>query len=432
MEAIRGVRQIMAWALGHQYDGQRDVYKAAGYDKQIELGQYNARFARQDIASRVVNAPADETWRVPPDLVDGPDLESAQTDSDFLNAWESLVNGREGVESEMLGIWHYLNEVDRLTGIGQYGVLVLGLKDSKSLEESVDPNSLSGPESLVYLQAYTQAEAKIEKKDEDVRSSRFRKPVMYSLQSEGAASIRVHWTRVIHVAEGGGTFGAPRMEPVWNRLFDLEKILAASGESAYSMMQPDYIASTKDDYEVDPESDLTEQIDDYIHGFRRWLELEGYDVKRFAGSIVDPTAAAMCHVKFISGATQIPQRILIGAEAGHLASSQDETNWAKVVSRRQKNFAEPVILRRLINRLIWSGVLPTPSSGVYSVNWRSLFEQDDHQLSEIGKNAAVTLSALGAQADPESFVKAYFPHLEPTAVSMIGIPELGDNQSQEM
>ena len=46
-------------------------------------------------------------------------------------------------------------------------------------------------------------------------------------------TIQVHYTRVIHVAEGlleNDVLGTPRLEPIVNRLIDLEKIVGGGSE----------------------------------------------------------------------------------------------------------------------------------------------------------------------------------------------------------
>ena len=55
----------------------------------------------------------------------------------------------------------------------------------------------------------------------------------------GVSSRVVHWSRVIHIAEnagGTGVYGLPRLQSVYNRLEDLLKIMAGSGESAWRLL----------------------------------------------------------------------------------------------------------------------------------------------------------------------------------------------------
>ena len=81
-------------------------------------------------------------------------------------------------------------------------------------------------------------------------------------------------------------------------------------------------------------------------------------------------------MKLISAASGIPLRIMTGSERGELASTQDDGNWASRIEERQLHFAEPMILRPLIDRLIELRALPEPSDGEYQLN--------DYRLASVG------------------------------------------------
>src|SRR5690606_36309968 len=80
----------------------------------------------------------------------------------------------------------------------------------------------------------------------------------------------------------------------------------------------------------------------------------------------EPSPAVKAFIGMISAATGIPQRLLLGNEAGDLASSQDAQNWANVIDSRWENYCDPFILRPFANRLIWYGALPQPARDVYT------------------------------------------------------------------
>ena len=64
-------RLSMLSNLGMSFDGKRDIYTSAGYKKALTFDDYYGAYRRQDIARRVVIAPANETWRKPPSVMDG-------------------------------------------------------------------------------------------------------------------------------------------------------------------------------------------------------------------------------------------------------------------------------------------------------------------------------------------------------------------------
>ena len=117
-------RLYLAREMGQAFQGKRDYYHILGYPNTLDVGKYRGRYDRDPIAGRAVDLPAQDTWRNPPPITDGD-----QEDTEFVQAWEALVDRRK--------VWHYLERVDRLAGIGRYGVLLIGFKDGKTLSEPV-------------------------------------------------------------------------------------------------------------------------------------------------------------------------------------------------------------------------------------------------------------------------------------------------------
>lgn len=427
-------RAALASRLGLQFGGVRDVYRAAGYDATITSAMYTGRFERQDIASRVVNAPADETWRLTPMVRDGMTWETGRADTAFVQAWAQIANGGTLTEDgeTVLGALHYLHRVDRVAGIGRYGVLLLGVRGGdEKLEMPLQKGRAQQPSDLLYLSALEEQHAEISSLVTDVRSRRYGLPEFYRLtmwQSPTTSQMRlVHWSRVLHVAErprSDEVFGTPRLQACWNRLIDLEKILPAAGEAAWKLLDAGQIISTRDGYQLPDDPVLLgamrEQIDEFMHNLRRFLLIEGIDAQPVSGQVTDPTGLVKVNISLIAAATGIPQRILLGAEAGELASTQDQRNWANTIRARQKQFAEPVILRAFINRLIWLGVLPRPESGAFVVTWPDLVESDNEQEAKTADVAASALQRLQIGVDAKAFVRAYMPQLPAESVQAAG------------
>lgn len=116
------------------------------------------------------------------------------------------------------------------------------------------------------------------------------------------------------------------------------------------------------------------------------------ELKTLGGSVANPQGPFDVIMKLVSVASGIPLRILTGSERGELASSQDDGNWAGRIEERQIHYAEPVILRPLVDRLISFGALPEPSDGEYEINWQSLSDPGEREragTAEIESRAAV-------------------------------------------
>ena len=132
------------------YAGARKYYDVLGYPYSISIQEYGQRYNRQDIAGRVVDLPAVDTWRKPPQV-----SEDGDTSTDFAQAWESLTKERG------LGVWGKLSRADRLSGIGEFGVLLMGLNDGQEdLSKPVDDSKLNSIDDLLYLRPIPQGDAR--------------------------------------------------------------------------------------------------------------------------------------------------------------------------------------------------------------------------------------------------------------------------------
>ena len=56
-------RSRLAGQLGLSFEGKRDMYETLGYSESLTFAQYAAEYDRGDIAGRVVDLPASDTWR---------------------------------------------------------------------------------------------------------------------------------------------------------------------------------------------------------------------------------------------------------------------------------------------------------------------------------------------------------------------------------
>jgi hypothetical protein len=422
-------RTRMAGLLGQLMNGRRDIYAAAGYPQALTFHDYHGAYRRQDIARRVVCAKPDEAWRLHPTVLDGADAKRGRSDTPFAAAVKTLATGASlGTLGDSFGLWHVLYRLDRVSGIGRYGVLFLGIRGNDKPSAPLRKGEGGSARDLLYLSVYDEAHAQIVEFDSDPTSPRFGLPLYYDLTvtdgtSTGAKTTRAHWSRCIHVAEGldgDDIYGAPRLEACWNRMVDILKIMAGSGEAAWKLLDPGYTIRADEGKRLPTDEAQIEalegQIEEFINGYTRWLLLEGMTPTPLPGSVQDPSGLVMTNVALISAATDIPQRILLGSERGELASTQDERNWATKIETRQVNHIEPNLIRPLLSRLVFAGVLPAPSSGEVTIQWPSLLESDRVSQAQTAKTAADALAAVGAKVDPKVFVETFLPELPVAAV----------------
>jgi len=194
-QSLISERQQLAQRLGLRFGGTRDVYAEAGYPDRITPDDYVGRYRRDPIARRIVDMPVQATWRRTPIVteVERPDA------SPFAEQVVQLAH--------RLTLWRQLERVDRLSRLGRYGVLLIGVAepDGGDLGQPLPP--LMDPSDVLYLTPLSERHAQIERLVSDPQSPRYGLPERYRLrlstEGSGLGSHRViaHHSRVIHVAE---------------------------------------------------------------------------------------------------------------------------------------------------------------------------------------------------------------------------------------
>lgn len=384
--------------LGLQFSGERDLYQVFGYNKAPTFENYLQRYSRQDVAGRVVDAPAAAVWKKPPQIT-GP--------SRFMRQWQELTRA--------LPVWQAIERADKLAGLGRYSLLFLGFDDGAQARMPVRP---SAQRKLLYLQPLGESSVRITKYEKNTKSPRFGLPTEYEItladpadSPEGVTNVVgdknmntqkvvIHHSRVIHILENSledRIYGIPRMARVYNILDDLMKVCGGSAETYWLTANRGLHADIDTEMELDADDakQLADMIDEYQHQLRRVIRTRGVKLNSLGSDVPDPTGTFRMLMALLSGATGIPQRILLGSEAGQLASEQDRANWAERVDERRTSFAEPVILRPFIDALMFAGVLPRAD---YDIEWPEAFIMSPLERAQEMAQKARSISNLSRQS----------------------------------
>lgn len=381
-------RFMLALRAGMQFQGARDLYQVFGYSRLITPEMLLDKYNRQDIAASLIDKPADALWTNPP-TVKGPD--------DFTNAWKELTSKND--------IWSPLLRADKLLGIYPYVVLLLGMEGNV---ESAAKNA----KNLFYLQPFGSSSAEITGLYSDISKSTFGKPSKYTIkyadQFAGAKIASVTKTLDVHESRcvlftneplESNLSGSPRLLKGYNLLEDLIKITGGSAETfwltANRGMQVD-VDKDMDLTSSDAEA-LTDELDEFQHQLRRYIRTRGVKVNVLGSDVADPRGVFDVLISLLSGTYGIPQRILLGSEAGQLASEQDRANWADAVVARRTTFAEPCILRPLIERLINCGILPSHNNQL-TFEWPDAFHLSPLEKAQTMAQTARAVVNLSRQA----------------------------------
>jgi len=387
-------RMLLAQTAGMQFDGERDLYSVFGYAKVVTPEQLLSKYNRQDIASRIVDAPPGATWSRPPTMKEV---------STLSNEWDALVKNNK------LKFHNALYRVDRLSRLNRFSLLLFGFDDGKKLNKPVTKAT-----ELLYVRPIAGRQVTEITFNKNERDPRFGQPETYTIkfdnpdtktgnglgaETSSSKPLTVHWSRCIHVVEyplEDATYGTPIMEKVYNLLDDLLKVSGGTSEMYWLTGNRGLHADIDKEMEIDPAdaAALSDEILEYQHQLRRVIRTRGVTLKALESSVPNPKETFEMIMSIISGTTGIPRRILVGSEAGQLASEQDRANWAERIEERRILFVNPEILNPTVDRLQAVGIL---SEGQPEWLWPSAFIQNPLEEGQTMAQIARSVGNLSRQ-----------------------------------
>jgi hypothetical protein len=394
-------RAALAGTLGQTFGGARDIYEIFGWKKSLTFQDYFEMYDRNGIAGAVVDALADESWRIPPILKDGAirgDEDNVKQHTPFLQGWNKII--------EDFDLMALFNEVDSSLGYGRYAIMLLGTPQ----KDGAYDQPLKKISRLAYVSVFDEGQATIASTDGNTASPRYGLPTSYSVQMEdGGQSLSVHYTRVIHFKGRMGrsrVYGNPRLKRAYNNLQDLEKVVGASSEAFWLLIRKGLLLSARDNKDF-PAAGTVEyqtlqtEIDEFEHQLRRVMRVKGVDVTDLGSQVVDGKQQHDLLLTDIAGTARMPQRVLVGSERGELASTQDDSNWASVVTSRQKKECTKWV-KDTANAFVALGVVPPPN-GRISVEWQSLFTMTDVEKADVSAKHTSSIKEMTGGV-PENYI----------------------------
>lgn len=291
---------------------------------------------------------------------------------------------------------------------------------------------------LVFLRPFDESLVQVVRYEWNIRNPRFGMPVMYRItlndpreQHSGVglpmATVFVHWSRVIHLADNlqsSEIFGRPRMRVPLNNVLGLRKIYGAGPEGYWKSAFTGYSFETNPQLGGDVlinKPDLLDQFELYQNSLQRALVTSGMTVKTLAPSVQDPGGQVTVQIQAICIHLDCPQRVFMGSERGELASSQDDSQWNDVKRARCLLYLTPKVICPFVDRLIAVGVLPEPEG--YTVRWPDLEAMSDAQ------KAAILLQRTQAYA---AYVSGNLESTIPPLDFMTRFDDMEEEEAQEI
>ena len=402
--AFSGIMRRALMGRLTSFEGKRNYQQIFGWDSTITAENMLYMYNRGGIAKRLVDAYPDAVWARPPVIW-------ANGDDQWSADWANFA--------EDIGLWNALYRLDKLAGLGHYAILLLGT-DKPGLERP-----LRNPKQITFLQPYGQTSAQISKWNKDSTSPDFGRPTSYriypdtlsgteilnsgvSTPSPSRSSFMVHSSRVLHIARGtleDDIYGQPLMAPSWDYLTDLRKVVGSSSESYWISANRGLQADVDKDMALSStdQAALQDEIDEFINGFRRFVRTKGVKLETLKNDLANPKDPFDVLVTLISGTSGIPKRILLGSEAGQLASTQDKGNWAERIEENRALHIEPTILKPLLKKMLELKLIRPPKEGAnIGILWPDAYRMSPLERGQTSAQTARTIANVVKMLESKS------------------------------
>lgn len=392
MSSLIARAREMSQVFGSMFGGRRNIFDVFGWKKEPEHKDFVAKYRKQGLAKRIINLPVNALWSDPPAL---------EADDTFMTAWNDLLAS--------IPVFYNIQRLDKLAGLGKYAIMVVGFDDGKDMTA---PVVTAERRKVLYLQPYSEGSVTIKTYELNKTSPRYGLPLVYTvdpgritedrtigtmLSRASIKSFDVHYSRVLHVAEGtleSPVFGSSRLEGSFNTLDDVWKVTGGAAETYWLAGNRGMHVDVDKDMtlEKDDAKNLSDELEEYQHELRRIIRTQGVNVKELGSKVADPTGVFDTQMSILAADHGIPKRVLMGSEAGQLASQQDRANWAQTCEERIREYGEPIVLLPFIRLLIAAGVLPQPKN--LTIKWPDSFKMNPLERAQTSAQMARSATNL--------------------------------------
>ena len=382
-------KQIPAFAFEGMKRKFGTTYEWKLFPKEVGKTDLQYLYERCGLATNAVDVPTGKVWGKGFTLKvtdkDGKEQKNSKLEKQI---WE--INQTQHVKK----IFQEAHQYARLYGLG---IVVLGLADNQKVETEVGK-----PSALSYLRAFSGLEVTKLEFDKDPNSETYGQISKYKIARGGEQQqdFEVHASRVIHFNNGKGPWGKSILEPAYDLFTIYKNSIWSAGESYYQNASPLFVVSW--DLEELGEPPSKEELDDIkddieeLHVRKRYVKPKGFnlEVVKGSGQLPDPQKVIDPVVELIAGAVKVPKQLLLGTEAGALASGEvNLQQYYAQIADIQSTFAEPLLIEFYKRLQEWQ-ILP---EGNFDIEWIPLWEMDEKDRAEINKTKMLT--ATMAQGD---------------------------------
>lgn len=321
---VNSIRNAFSSMLGIGLDNKRaKAWCEYGYKEHLEFQDFMQAYRRRGIAFKAVKHITDKTWSDYPVLYRGSKAEEDEVQDPYEQELNRIFND---------SVWYEFKEADKRRLIGRWSGLVLYYNDAHQV--SMGDPVVEGSRLRNVKAAWADA-LKVLTYDED------NNPLTWSYTApaiDGVAkeSVIIHNDRVFILGDMT-TDGLSLLEPGFNNLVNLEKVLGASAEGLAKNaarqihLNFDAEAETGGDYQEDDDPDhdrkvkekMTKLVHDLNVGNDTALVTQGVTATPLTAPVSDPTPNFDINAIEFAASVGLRYRVLLGNEQGERASTED-------------------------------------------------------------------------------------------------------------
>jgi len=360
---IRTLRQEVSdatHALTH--DGKRNTDTVFGFEPNPQFQHFYSMYKRNGFAKRVIAGVAARCWQA------GFTIKSDKKEI-LTDEMASLFNKRKLLAN--------IEKTDILNRLGRYSLMYVGIQGQKP-EEPLR-KTVSGDLSKVFFSPFGEDGIIVNTKVTDPLDERFGLPLTYDVrviardnnqELVDTSSRIVHWSRVVHLAEGSldnDIEGESALKDIYNALQSIIKTNYSAAEAYFRNAHGRIVLEVDKAYASDitttEKESMTKELEAYQHEMKDFMRLAGATAKPINTPQFDPVGTFNVNIQEISASTGIPVRILTGEGGGQYAGNEDKASYNAVIADRQTSFCTPVMFR-VLEILEEAGLIDLPDNAV--------------------------------------------------------------------
>lgn len=384
-------RSLRAMFPGFYFGAPKHNHAADfGYPDRVEFETAFEAYNRYPLARAAVDKTVGKSWETNP-LLQEYQRDGTKSGSQEETKPEADIRQRFGD----LRVWQHLAECDRRSLVGAYSGLIMRLGDGKRFDEPVDrvPGGLDG---LVEVIPAWEGQLTVSQWDTNQTSPTYGQPLMYQFaesavgQAQQPRQFTINPDRVIIVSRDGTLNGRSALEPGYNALLDMEKIRGGGGEGFWKNAKSGLSLEIEKDAKIEdmarvmgvPVQEVVDKIDEQVEsfnkGFDKSLMMQGIKAVPIQVQLPSPEHFFAIALQSFAATFSCPLKILVGAQTGERASTEDSEEWARVNMARRTNELIPAIMA-FVNRLERFGILPQKD---WHLDWVSLMDPSPNEMLE--------------------------------------------------